>query len=578
MAENDNGQIIETPVLSAPIPGRNAVVYAGLRPDFDLYVDDPLALSQSLPEAEATIVDGVPKKTPAVVERDSGYLAEGATVGWETWFESFHIIPRFFDFEDVLSAESATIEVYSAFRRVSHDWDTFTNNAGAGVTLVGEPSLPHTFVPQSNGALTMSVDVSPSGAPVVDTTLDFVFDVPQTILVPIELSRVVLFSIQPELPFTEKLQWLTEVEPHIDGTEQRLSARKNPRQIFLWDFIMEDGAERAFFQNVIFDWQSQIFGLPIWHELTRLSTAVAVNDLTITVQSTAYADYRVGGLVLVFTDKDTFDVLELASLTATTLTFTSGSLNVYPVGTFVMPARTGVAKQTIQGSRFVSGVAKIRIEFRVKDNDANLADTSAFGTYKGKVLIDGCNNVRGQMSEAFLREIVVMDSEAGITEQTSPWDRSKRITQLALLTKGQQDLWEHRQMLHALRGKQISWYLVTFSKDLIIDSDIAAGSSINVENVGYTQFVKSRQPWNVIRIVYNDGSPDDLREVLSSVEVDSTRETLTIDSALGAHLQGTVSRIMFVEKVRWDSDEINIRHEVGDRVKRITGPVKTVFE
>lgn len=579
MVVRDNGRIASEGIpLTAEVPFRKDFVYAGQRPFLTLTVDQPSTLSQNLPQARATVtVDDAPA---APTTRNNGYVAEGATVGWETWFESFHVIPREFHFGNLLSTQTVPIEVYSAFRRDNHNWTAWINNAGLGTSILGLPTFPHTFVPQSNGFLPgLQLQVTTNGPPIVDADMEFVFGtVPQTIFVPITLKRVVLFGVRPELPFTERLRWSTEVLGHVNGTEQRISARKNPRQVFEWDFLLDDGPERAYFHNVIFQWQSRIFGLPVWFESTNTTTTTAVNATTVNVAHTNFADYRVGGLVLVFKDRSTFDVVELASLTSSSLTFVSGVLNTYPSGTYVMPLRTGLARRALEGSRFVVGAAKLKMLFEVLDNDISIASTAAFASFNGKVHINGCNSVRGEMSEQFETDIVVFDNEFGIPVQSTPWDVGKRISQLALLTKGRQALWETRQLLHALRGKQVSFYVSTFTHDFTIDSAITAGTVINVANVGYTQFVQNRQPRNVIRITYTDGTPDDIRTVVGSSIVSATREALTLNSAISAHAQAVVKKIMYVEKVRWDSDEILIRHEAGDRVRRITGPIKTVFE
>jgi hypothetical protein len=576
VVERNNGYIAtDGEPLAAEVPFRKDYVYVGQRPFLTVTVDQPSTLSQNLPQGRG--VETVDPAAPAANTRNNGYIAEGATVGWETWFESFHVIPREFHFGNLLSTQLVPIEVYSAYRRDNHTWTAWVNNAGIGTSILGIPTFPHTFVPQSNGGLSMTLQVTTNGPPVVDTDLEFIFDT-QTILTPITLKRVVLFGVRPELPFTERLRWFTEVLGHINGTEQRISARKNPRQVFEWDFILEDGAERSYFHNVLFQWQPRIFGLPVWFERTRATAAIAANATTVNVQHTNFADYRVGGLVLVFKDRSTFDVLELASLTSTSLTFVTGVLNSYPTGTAVMPLRTGTTKRALDGSRFVVGAARLKIMFEVLDNDISIASTAAFPSFNSKVHINGCNSVRGEMSEQFETDIVVFDNEVGIPIQSTPWDVGKRLSQLALLTKGRQALWEARQLLHALRGKQVSFYVSSFTHDFTIDSAILAGTLINVANVGYTQFVQNRQPRNVIRITYNDGSPDDIRTIVSSSVVDATREALTLNSAIGAHAQSAVKKIMYVEKVRWDSDEILIRHEAGDRVQRITGPIKTVFE
>ena len=579
MVEVDNTELA-IDVLSGPHTVRKAAAYKRTRPRPVGTVDDPFAVSEGLLQVDESEPANLPKNQPPENERENTLLAQWSTPSFETWWESMHVVPRNFFFGNLLSSQSTPVEIYSAFRRLDQDYTAFVNNAGAGVTIAGQPAFPFTFVPQSDGELNLSVEVSTSGQPVVDTTLDWVFGtVPQTILTPISLKRVVLFSIQPELPFTERLQWLTEVLEHVDGTEQRLSGRKSPRQIFEWNFILEDGAERAFFHNVLFDWQARVFGLPIWTELTRVSSAVTAGDTIITVQSTAFADYRVGGLFLVFSDKNTFDVLELSATPGpTTLVSTSGTNNSYPVGTFAMPLRTGTAKSQINSSRFVVGSANTSILFTVTDNDVDLADLSAWPSYDSKLLINDCNNVRGQMSETFLQDIIEIDNPHGLRIQNSPWAQGKRVSQLGLLAKSNSERWDVRQMLHAIRGRQISFYVSSFSKDFLPDGDILAGSLLNVVNVGYTQFAQSRQPRNVIRIEYNNGDPDDLREILSSIEVDSTRETLTLDSAVAAHTASEVKKISYVEKVRADSDNITIRHEIGDRTTRVSFPIKTVFD
>lgn len=587
MVEVSNSLVVTDNILAVQMsgpPGLNPYTYStnALRQEPTPATDQlPLpALGEEVVLVERTVVDGIGKKQPPEVCRENS-LVDGrvSPAAFETWWESFHVIPRSFAFGNLLSAQSEPIEIYSAFRRLDQNWTAFINNSGQGITITGQPSLPYTFVPQSDGGLSLELLVSTSGQPNVDTTLDFVFGtVPQTVEVPITLRRVVLFSIQPELPFTERLQWLTEVQEHVDGTEQRISARKNPRQTFEWNFIMRDGIERAFYQNILFDWQARVFGLPVWYELTRTTSALTVGETTISVASTDFADYRVGGLFLIFQDRNTFDVLDVGSVTSGSVVSVSGINNDYPAGTFVMPLRTGTARASIQSSRFISGDANTAIIFTVTDNDVDLADTSAFNTYDGKVLIDTCNSVRGSMSEEFQRDIIELDPQTGVRQLDSPWANGKRVHQLALLAAGNQQLWEIRGLLHALRGRQISFYVPTFTKDFEPDGDIPAGSIVNVKNVGYTQFVQSRQPRNVLRIEFNNGDADEIREILSSSEVDSTREALTLDTAVSAHLESEVKRMSIVEKVRWDSDSIAIRHEIGDRTKRITGPVKTVFD
>lgn len=545
-------------------------------------VDRPLAYSTALP-ATVTFSDDGQKSTTPPVNRNNAVRGDFDTYAAD-WFETFHVIPRRLDLGNILSTQQNSFEVYSAFRRVAHDWDSFVNNAGAGVAMLNLPTFPKTFQPQSAGGLNLILEVSTAGVPNVDSTLDFVFDVPLTTLVPLTLKRVVLFAVQPERPYAEFLEWLTDVIPHKDGSEQRISPRKNPRQIFEWSLVLEDGAERSRLHNILFDWQSRIFGIPIWHELTRATVAIPVGATTINVQTTSFADYRTTGsnLVLIYQDQTTFDVLPLSAIGATTLTLSSPTLNAFGVGALVCPLRTGRAKSSMSGGRFPSAAATLQARLTVEDNDVDLADASAFSTYKSKVLLDGFNGVRNTMPEVFQRSVLVVDGEVGLVSQGSSWDKGKRVTAKTFLAGGKQGTWEARGVLHTLRGRQVSFYLPSFSEDLTVTQSLNSGSAtMTVTNVGYSQFVRERQPRNEVRVVFEDsvGQAPLLRTVLSSVEVDATEETLTLDDTWPSTFTAAdVKRVEFVEKLRFDSDRIRFDHELGERLTRISAPVKTVFE
>ncbi len=575
-----SNSVIATRINEAEYTGRVAAAHA--RPVYgvtSLRVDDPLVFQPFRLVPDATRDTGGPIAVTSV-SYDNGLVAD--TMGG-LWWDLFHVLPREVVLGNVLSNQQIGFEVYSAFRRDDHTWNSFVNNAGVGVEMTNLPTLPFTFKPQSSGGLNLILLVSTSGDPKVEDTLDFIFDV-STISVLVSLERVVLLPLPPELPYDETLQFLTDVLVHKDATEQRIALRKNPRQLFTWNLILEDGVERAKIHNFLYDWQSRIFGVPQWHELTTLTAAASITDTVVTVQSTAFADYRTdvtkGDLVLVYTDENTFDVLPLLSLTATTLTFESGVLNNHAIGAIVCPLRTGVLTDRISGSRFPSADAKLKLNFRILDNDANLADTTAFSTYNSKVLIDDLNGVRGSMKEAFEQEIVVTDGETGVTVQSSPWSHNRRVSRKSFLAAGKQGLWEVRQLLHALRGQQISYYIPSFSNDFIPTATLSSGSTLlNVSNVGYTKSVQSRPGRNIIRVTFNNGDPALIRVVTGSSVISATEEQLTLDDTWPNTVTvSEVDRVEYIEKARFDTDTFKIRHEVGSRLAYVSADVVAVVE
>jgi hypothetical protein len=495
------------------------------------------------------------------------------------WFENYHVVPRSFDFGNILSAQSSPLTVFSGYRRTQGTWSSFVNNAGAGTSLSGAPAIPATMYPLEGYEMTL--EISTNGNPSVDDTLDFVFDSgATTIFVPIVLNRIVLFPIRPEIPYIEKLQFLTDIIEHEDGSEQRIAARKNPRQIFEWDVRMDDGTfDNGRFDSLMFDWQSRTWGVPMWHEATDLTVDAPAGTLTINVGSTADADYRVDGLVMIFTDASTFDVQTIDSFTATTITLKNVTILSHDIGASVAPMRAGNLEKQIGTSRWTSGDQTAKLRFRILDNDANLADTTPFATYNSKVLLEDCNVMRGNTKQAtLLRELILIDNNTGLTFQDSPWDNGMSAYPLTLRANSRSELWDLRGLLHALRGRQVSFYIPTFRQDLIPNQNLlTASQDLNIVNMGYVQFVRDRQPKDRVWVRLKDGTTI-TKQITSSVEVDPTTETLVVDSVWGSNIDlADIDRISYLEEVRFDTDEIEIRYDHGERQVYVSGPVRSIL-
>lgn len=536
----------------------------------------PMPYLVPAPESSSDVED-VDQFPPVDVEE---WPAEKALQesGTFDFFEDFHVVPRAFDFGNLLSDQSLPIEVFSGFRYDTHTWEDFINGAGAGVELGGAPSLPTPVLPLTG--IVMTLDVSTIGDAFVDAELEFIFDI-GTVIVPIEIQRIVLWGLVPEAPFAEVLGFLTDVQRKRSGSELRVSLRKSPRQTFEYPYLIDEGETRQVLENLLFDWQARIFGVPVWWDETELTVAALAGDVSITVGETAYRDFRVGGLAAVFTSQTTFDVLEIDAIGATTLDFASPLINAYPIGTKVFPLSTCLAQPTISGERYPAALSRMGIEFTNTENDAELADTSAFSSYNGKVLIDGGNSVLGEtVSETFQIEVVDLDSETGILERESPWPSHRRGHLLSIRASGRPAVWALRRLAWALRGKQVSFYVARGSDDLEVKANLLnASNTMDVENVGYAQFVRARQPKNVIRITFVDGSTPLLRTITDSASTGPTTDQLTVDVNWPSTITpAEIARVEYVEKIRLDTDNVRLQFNENGSLAHLVAPITAVFE
>jgi hypothetical protein len=475
----------------------------------------------------------------------------------EDWFEKIIIVPRSFDFGIILSVINENVELYNSYRDVSRSWNSYVNNAGAGIVITNLPGLPK--VVQGQEGILLNLQIQLEGPPTIDGNLDFGFDV-YTVYLPLLGQRAVVFPFVPILPLIEKLRFKTDVIEKLDGTEQRIILRDTPRQIFEAAYQLE-GHARRYFESIIFDSQGRAVGLPMWHEPSVLQTAIAVDDTTVVVDSTAYADWRVDSHGIVFVDETSYEALEVESYTATTVTFKSPFTNAFPVGAYVMPVRTAYMQQNIPGTRWPRTLQGWNLVFKVFDNDTDLSDTSAFNTYNSKVLLNEPNLMGRTLAESMRRRRDEIDSETGTFEINDPWEAGRRSHGKGFFSNTRQRLWEVRQLMHALKGRAISFYLPTFFPDLEPTLALTSSSTIlTIRNIGYAKHIDERQPKDVLQVVLKDGT-ELTRAISSSSEVDEDTETITVDSQWGQNVAlDEIERVNFVEKTRLASDDVTIEH------------------
>jgi hypothetical protein len=491
------------------------------------------------------------------------------------WFENIYVIPRKIELGFVLATEVIPMEIYNAYELSPRTFTSFVNNAGAGVVVTGLPSLP--FVIQEQDGLSLVVTVSPLGPPTIDGTLDFIFDT-ETVSVPVTGTRTIVFPFEPEAPLVERLSFLTDVVGKRDGKEQRISLRNTPRQVFEMKFSL-DGTDRQFFNAVLFDSQHRTLGVPVWFEPAALSAAAAPGAGVLNVDSTSFADWRVGGFGIVYGSAFDHEIFQVSAVGGTSLNITPALTKGFAAGTRVLPVRLAHARDGARGDRSLLNLQEATVRFTVLDNDVDLASAAAFPALNSKVYLSEANAVDGRMPEEYLRDIIVVDGGTGLFEAFSDQLVGRRAHAKKFFSRTRQRLWEVRQLLHHLKGRQTSFYIPTFFGDLTPTQNITSGgTSVTVSNVGYTDFVQSRQPMNILRLVLKSGTVV-TRTVTSSSELSATEEQVDVDSTWGVNATpAEIDSLQFVEEARLDSDEAELVHldALGQAV--VTVPVVSVLE
>ncbi len=484
----------------------------------------------------------------------------------DDWFDRWIVQPGTLALGNILTTQIREVELLNNFRREFRTWEAFVNNAGAGITITNLPGLPLLFAPLSS--FVTNVQVSTAGPPSISGTLDYDIDTAIDILsVTVTGNRITLFAYRPQSPIKETLQFKTDIIEVNDGSEQRISVRENPRQIFKFTVRTDDDRTRDSINAVLYDWQSRVFGIPVWHESKALEAPLAIGN-TIVQVDTAFADFRADGLVMIYDNNFRTETLEIDTVNPTDIVLKVGVSKAFDaINTIVIPIRTALTRPQLSQGRFAIGPTDFQLEFTTLDN-IDLSFAGAFATYQGvgqtvaKPFIDRENFMTGStVKEGIRRKVTRLDPQTGPPLQLSSWSKGKPSFNYGFECKSFEDTWDYRQLLHFLSGSQLSFYVGTGRDDIKAVVDIADTSSqIDFENFGFTQFVQQVTPRSDLQIVRLDGTTSQ-HEITGSSVVSDTVERITITPVVSPALPvAEIDRIEFLTLSRISNDAPNFSH------------------
>lgn len=527
------------------------------------------------PQIIASLSAGTLSKVTQVQADQVKYGGAGIIHGHEIpWYEIAHLLPRLVqDVGNLVTDQNISCELYNADRYNAITVSSVVDNLGNGFLVTGVPATP--FNIESQDSVLFTIKVLQSGDLQIDGTYALILSTGEEYTIQIIGSRIVLIPVRPEAPLKERLQWDTKIIQAVSGSEQRIANRHMPRGLF--ELTYRESRKRM--EMILFDRQSRLIAIPAWHEPSFISSAATAGDYTVNVGTTDYANFYVGGYAVVFEDEWTFDVLEIESMTGTSITFTTDLANSYGLNIQVMPLMTGYMEAATPAVKAVYNEQTFKLKVHIRTSDNDIADASGWSVYNSKVFLDDPNFVKNQLQEILETKVYVLDNVTGDHSQSSIWDRNARRSRKGFFTNSRADLWKLRQLLHYLRGRQVSFYIPTFTKDIVPNSTLVdSTSTITMDNIGYTLNARERWPKQVIRVHLKDGTIL-LRTIQNSAELSFAEEQLTVDTAWPYDILVTdIERIEFLEKVRFDSDDIMIVHKNALGTAECIVPTKEVFD
>lgn len=276
-----------------------------------------------------------------------GITGEALVSFKDDFYERIHIFPSKIDLGTIASTQSREISVWNAYTKLPATLDEITLSNGAGISVIGALT-PVVFQPLQE--LFWTVRVTPNGPPQINASLFFDFTgVADPLAVPITGSRAVVMPIPPNPPVQEKWSWLTDVHVSVDGSEQRISLRANPRRRLSAEIVFGSEAELREQYKILLSAVGRLF-IPYFQYSSTL-IADALEGESVLVFDTGPADLRDLDYVLAIQPNNQQALIQLDAIGQSSATTQSPLSLDLPKGTRIVGVFPSILPNNLTLSR-----------------------------------------------------------------------------------------------------------------------------------------------------------------------------------------------------------------------------------
>lgn len=381
----------------------------------------------------------------------------------------------------------------------------------------------------------------------------------------------------PELPLwpfpaaqeiMEVLEWRTDVLTSRAG-EQRIALRPRPREIVTFQHKLDAlgmarAAElaRAGFAG---DWH-----VPLWHRALQPNADLAQGATEILLD-TGLSDFRSGELAAIAVDGREAAAVAIASVQPDRLILAEPLVLQLPSPALaapritVAPIRAGVLTSAIEVTRRRQGDGTVTASFLLRDAPDLAAPV--LPTYLGRPVQTDPSLVRRPLSASLRRAVEYVDNGFGPVVAEPLRDVFERSETITLKAQGPTARHALRRWLWSLRGRQASFWLPTWGRELQLRAAMTSGSTLmRVAPVALF-------PAYVGRTILLE-MPTALRfRTITAAIAEGADHRLTLSSNLGEPVPLT-TKVHFLTATRADADRVEIQH--GSVASEVTLPVVEV--
>jgi hypothetical protein len=366
-------------------------------------------------------------------------------------------------------------------------------------------------------------------------------------------------------PITERWRWLTDVMAALSGAQIRVSLRDEPQLELEYDTASGDFA--YLLDALITAYQADTFYVPVWQDRALLGAAVGAGASSLPA-TTAGLAYLAGGFAAVWTDPQTFEVVEIASVGGSAITLADPTAEDWPATAQIAPVRLCRMAPEAGASRFTGDALEARVVFETED-PVTVAPAEWGAGAGGPWTIDGLSlfnrapNWEQDPRSDYSRRLRELGGVTGPRWQDDPSGRS-------WILRTEQHTCVSRAEIEALkswyaqrRGRCQAYLAPVWESGLAVTRSNSSGDTqLYITNRGYATLYPGMTGRGYVAL--QDANGWRVRKISSISAVDADEERLNLTAAVG--VAGTAAgwlTVVFCEPAHLTSDTLDLRYWTG---------------
>jgi len=371
----------------------------------------------------------------------------------------------------------------------------------------------------------------------------------------------------PQYPMKEKLSWLTNIiRPDYTNGEQRITLRKVPRQTFTYLIDISTQQRTSEVYALLNSNLKKKWGIGVWAERIHHSGSISIGASSISIDTTT-SDFRDASYGLVWKNESNWEILNISTVAADSLSLSTNVLNDYIGGCYVTPLRFGYVRGMPKRTATKTRKTYLDVELECIDNEL-LTGYVATQTYDGLEVMTRASSIDSDNETPDMHDpdMNYLDNETGLLGIQNNTDFNIVTQPHHFHIRTASEIWDFRKWLHSLYGRQNIFLVPSFSQDFTLSRAIDTGdSTIYINNAGFHNYIGDSDLIRYIGFETTDGTVV-VRKIDSTAEVDSTEETITLTTTVGTAFL-IADKVMLVHRCRLGSDDINMQWYEPNSIK-----------